>query len=83
MANQGTVNSQITDAVTQSNAGVLGQAPALAADLIYMAAADSIGLAMHNAVTNQQRMQIIAEAVITQTCATIIALGAAEVASGG
>lgn len=61
-----TVNSQITDAVTQSNVKVLGEAPAMAMGTIYQTMAQSIGLSMQNAVSAQQQMNVIAQAATTQ-----------------
>ena len=55
-----TVNSQITDAVTQSNVKVLGEAPAMAMGTIYQTMAQSVGLSMQNAVSAQQQMNGIA-----------------------
>jgi hypothetical protein len=54
----------------------LAQAPAMAMGLTYLAMADSISLAMQNAVANQQRGQVTAAAAVTQTLALIIKLGA-------
>lgn len=54
----------------------LAQAPAMAMGMAYLAMADSIGLAMQNAVSNQQRGQVTAAAAVTQTLVLIIKLGA-------
>ncbi|MDG5974497.1 hypothetical protein H010_04492 [Hydrogenophaga taeniospiralis CCUG 15921] len=54
----------------------LAQAPAMAMGMTYLAMADSIGLAMQNAVSNQQRGQVTAAAAVTQTLVLIIKLGA-------
>lgn len=54
----------------------LAQAPAIAMGMTYLAMADSIGLAMQNAVSNQQRGQVTAAAAVTQTLVLIIKLGA-------
>lgn len=55
---------------------VPGLAPALAMDMTYLAMAGSIGQAMRNAVANQQRGQVIAQASLTQVLALIILKGA-------
>jgi hypothetical protein len=60
------VNSQITDAVTQSNVKVLAEAPAMAMGTIYQTVAHSIGIALENAVSNQQLTNQIAQAVTTR-----------------
>jgi hypothetical protein len=54
----------------------LAQAPAMAMGMTYLAMADSISLAMQNAVSNQQRGQVTAAAAVTQTLVLIIKLGA-------
>ena len=48
------VNDQITDAVTQSNVKVLGDAPAQAMSSFYQATAQATANAAQNAVTQQQ-----------------------------
>ena len=47
------VNPQITDAVTQANVEVLGQAPAMAIGSLYQAIANSVAMAAANAVYAQ------------------------------
>lgn len=65
------VNSQITDAVTQSSVETLGHAPALAAGNLYQAVAQSMGLAAHNAVTAQQQSNLLAQAATTRCVALL------------
>ena len=60
------VNSQITDSVTQSNVEVLANAPATALAALYQAVANSISLASQNAVSNQQNVNTLSEAVTTR-----------------
>lgn len=60
------VNSQITDAVTQSNVSVLAGAPAMAMGSIYQSAAHSTGLMYQNAVLAQQQGAIAAQAAANQ-----------------
>jgi hypothetical protein len=74
------VNSQITDAVTQSNVHVLGDAPAMAMGSLYQTAAAAAGHAIQNAVTNQQNMNVLAEAVTTALVKSL--LGGEAVATG-
>lgn len=66
------VNSQITDAVTQSTVKVLGDAPAQALSSLYQAAAQSLANAMQNAVANQQNGNSLAEAVTAMGVATLL-----------
>lgn len=65
MAFPTSVNSQITDAVTQSNVMVLGASPAQALGTVSQVAAQAAGLSMQNAVSNQQAMNQINSAIVT------------------
>jgi hypothetical protein len=67
------VNSQITDAVTQSNVKVLGDAPAMALGNLYQATAQALANAAHNATTNQQQANILAQAVTTACVQSLLA----------
>ncbi|NEQ40437.1 MAG: RebB like protein [Okeania sp. SIO3I5] len=69
-----TVNSQITDSITQSNTNVLGGSPAQSMGLVYQTMAHSISLAMQNAVATQSAMQQINVAVVSTTCKKIVEL---------
>ena len=71
MANDTPVNSQITDAVTQTNVKVLGEAPAQSMALVYQTMAHSISLAMENAQQAQGGLQQIGNAV-TSSAITMI-----------
>ncbi|MCJ9429354.1 RebB family R body protein [Kordiimonas marina] len=62
MAIPTSVNSQITDAVTQSNLQVLGMAPAMASSFIYQSMAHSAGIMFQNSVQAQQRASIAGQA---------------------
>lgn len=53
------VNTQITDAVTQTNVKVLGEAPAEALAVTMQAMGHATGLAMENATQTQGGMQQI------------------------
>ncbi|WP_169569635.1 RebB family R body protein [Sneathiella limimaris] len=66
MANDTPVNSQITDAVTQSNMTALGNAPAQSMATAYQLLAQSVGVSMQNAVANQQNMNTIDSAIVSQ-----------------
>ncbi|KFA25743.1 R body protein RebB-like protein [Xanthomonas vasicola] len=60
------VNPQITDVVTQTNAKVVGQAPAAAIGLIYQSMARSTGILFQNAVSAQQQQNTLARAATHQ-----------------
>ncbi len=54
----------------------LGMAPSAAMGMTDLAMADSIGLAMSNAVANQQRGQVLCNAALAQVLTLIITKGA-------
>ena len=78
MATDTAVNSQITDAITQTNVKVLGEAPAQAMALVYQTMAHSISLAMQNAMQAQGGLQQIGNAVTSTAVRMIL-----EVSKGG
>jgi hypothetical protein len=71
MAEPTLVNGQITDAVTQANVKVLGDAPAMAMGAIYQAMAHSTGLMFENAVNAQQQLNTLAQAATTLGAASL------------
>lgn len=75
MADTTTVNSQITDAVTQTNVKVVAEAPAQAIAALYQVASHSAGLSLQNAVFNQQSLNQISTAVVSKAVALIMAIG--------
>ncbi|MBL4614622.1 MAG: RebB family R body protein [Magnetovibrio sp.] len=60
------VNGQITDAVTQTNVKVLGDAPAMAMGALYQAMSHSTGILFENAVSSQQQLGIASQAATNQ-----------------
>jgi len=60
------VNDQITDAVTQSNVKVLGDAPAYGMGALYQSLAHSTGILYENATSAQQQLAISAQAATNQ-----------------
>lgn len=85
-----TVNPQITDAVTQANVKVLGDAPAIAMGTIYQTMAHSTGILFENAVNAQQQQNSLAQAAANQgvmqiySVDTMAGAGATEkIAQGG
>ncbi|MCR9213904.1 MAG: RebB family R body protein [Proteobacteria bacterium] len=71
------VNSQITDSITQSNVGVLGDAPSIAMANAYQVLAQAVGASMQNAVANQQGANSIDLAVTTQGTNILYAMSTA------
>ena len=82
MADPTAVNSQITDAATQANVKVLADAPAQALASVFQVTAQSVGLAMQNAVANQQGMNTIDTGVTTQAVNLIYSIPVAAGARG-
>ncbi len=69
-----TVNSQITDAVTQTNVTVVGEAPAQSMAMVYQSMAHATSLLMQNSVMAQGGMQQINSAVVASACQRIMTL---------
>ncbi|WP_310619140.1 RebB family R body protein [Flexibacterium corallicola] len=61
-----TVNPMITDAVTQSNVKVVGEAPAMAMGSIFQSMAHSTGILFENAVSASQQQNTLAQAATNQ-----------------
>lgn len=56
------VNNQITDAVTQTNVKVVGDAPAMAMGNLYQTIGSSVAMAAANAVYAQQQANVVFQA---------------------
>ena len=80
MALPTTVNSQITDAVTQANVKVIADSPAVALSNLYQMVSSSLGLAAQNSVMAQQQSNIIHQASTTQGVNLIYAVDTEAVA---
>ena len=72
MAFPTSVNSQITDAVTQANVKVLADAPAMAMGSLYQTIAQAAGLAAQNATANQQAANQVSQAVATRCVESVL-----------
>lgn len=81
MAFPTSVNDQTTDSVTQSNVGVLGEAPAIAMGNLYQATAQALANAAHNATNAQQQGYVTAQAATTMGVATLFSLDTAALAA--
>jgi hypothetical protein len=68
------VNSQITDSVTQANVKVLGDAPAMGLGNLFVATAQALANAAHNATNNQQQGYVTVQATTTQGVATLYSI---------
>ncbi|PPU20638.1 RebB family R body protein [Xanthomonas arboricola] len=74
MAFPTSVNDQITDAVTQSNVKVIGEAPAMAMGTIYQSMAHSTDILFQNAVSAQQQQNTLSQAATNQGLMQIYSL---------
>jgi hypothetical protein len=72
VANPTAVNTQITDAVTQSNVQVLGAAPGQAMATLYAAMGQSLALAAANATAHQQNVNVITQAITARAVRSIL-----------
>lgn len=78
MAFPTSVNNQITDAVTQANVKVLGDAPAMSMGNLFQATSQALANAAHNATTAQQQMAITAQAATTMGVTTLYSIDTAS-----
>lgn len=74
MAFPTSVNSQITDSITQSNISTQGNAPAAAMGNLMIATAHAMANAAHNATNAQQHNNISAQAVTTASVTKLLSL---------
>ena len=72
MAFPTSVNSQITDAVTQANVKVLADAPAMALGSLYQTVAQATGIAAQNAATIQQANNQLSQAIVTRCVESLL-----------
>jgi hypothetical protein len=75
------VNSQITDAVTQSHVQVVAAAPAQALGVLYQAVAHATALAMQNAVAQQQSLNQLSTAVTAKAVNLLLSVDTSHVGS--
>jgi hypothetical protein len=77
MAFPTSVNNQITDAITQSDVKIVGEAPAMALGSLYQAMAHSTGVLFENAVSAQQQQNTLSQAAANMGVMQIYALDTA------
>ncbi len=63
MSEDSYINSQVTDAISQTSLKVLGEAPAEAVGILYQQMAHSVGLALQNVIAQQQHSYSIHNAI--------------------
>ena len=66
------VNGQVTDAITQTNLKVLGEAPAMAMGSLYQTVGNSVAMAAANAVYAQQQANVTYQAASTMAIKQMI-----------
>ncbi len=71
-----TVNSVITDSVTQNNTLLTSIAAPQGQALVDLASAETMGMAMYNAISAQQNAQLTTNASVTATCAKMLGVDA-------
>ncbi|QSQ21956.1 RebB family R body protein [Pyxidicoccus parkwayensis] len=76
------VNPSITDAVTQTNVKILGEAPGMAMGSLFQSVAQAMALAAHNATTAQQNANTILQATTTQGVALLYGVDTSSTAVG-
>lgn len=72
------VNSQITDSVTQVNTEILGDTPAISLGNLMQATTQALQNAAHNATTGQQNPEITSQEAITQSVGTLYSIDTAN-----
>ncbi|MEB3703325.1 RebB family R body protein (plasmid) [Candidatus Bealeia paramacronuclearis] len=78
-ANEGTVNAQMTDNITQTSVMTLGSSAAVAMSRLYQAVTDSLSQSIQNATFAQQQSNLIHQAATTQGVNLIYAVDTASV----
>lgn len=78
-ANDGTVNTQITDSITQTSVMTLGSSAAVAMSRLYQAVSNSLAQSIQNASFAQQQSNMIHQAATTQGVNLIYAVDTASV----
>lgn len=69
------VNSQITDAITQSNTMLTGMAPAHSMAALYQTMSQAMGAGAQNVVSNQQHVNSVGLAALTQNLQLLLQPG--------
>lgn len=66
-----TVNPQILDSVTATNASVVGSSPTVALSMFYQAAGQAYSLTMQNAASNQQNLNALNPTIVANALKAI------------
>ena len=68
------VNPQVTDAITQTDVAVVGEAPAVGIGSLYQTLSNSVAMASANAVFSQQQANIEYQAASTHAVSYLLSL---------
>jgi hypothetical protein len=72
MTQDGTVNARIVDSVAVNATLLTGQSPSQAFGMLDTVMAETLGMAMHNAVMRQQAGSMVSSAAVTAACAKML-----------
>lgn len=78
MAYPTAVNNQITDSITQANTKVLGDSPSISLGELFVATAQALSNAAHNATSNQQQSGLTSQATNVMGVSTLYSLDTAS-----
>ncbi len=78
MQHQSKVNGQVADQSAQTNAQTIGESPAVSLSQLYMATAQALSLAAHNAAAQQQHTNQLAQAATAQGVAMLLGINSAN-----
>lgn len=78
MAFPTSINSQITDAVSQANTTILGESPATAMGNLFIATSQALSNAAHNATNNQQQSYVTMQASTAQAVMLLLSVDTAS-----
>ena len=71
-SDQGSVNDRVTDSVSSVTTLLTGQSPSQAFGMLDAVMAETLGMAMHNAVGRQQGAGMVSSAAVTAACAKML-----------
>lgn len=74
MAFPTSINSQITDSISQVNTKVIGDSPAMAMGNLFVATGQALSNAAHNATNAQQQSYVTVQAATTQAVGTLLSV---------
>ena len=82
MAFPTSINSQVTDSVTEANTKVIGDAPAISVGEVFIATSQALSNAAHNATSNSQQAGLTIQASTAQGLAMLFSVDIASTGQG-